>query len=364
MKEKKVNGVKTDENKLKSLEFAITQIEKTHGKGSIMKLGASPLIDLSVISSGALSLDLALGIGGYPKGRIIEIYGPESSGKSTLALHAVASVQKAGGTCAYIDTEHALNSTYAQAIGIDIDNMFLSQPDYGEQALEIAETLVRSNAIDMIIIDSVAALVPKSEIEGDMGDAQMGMQARLMSQALRKLTAIVNKSNCIVIFVNQIREKLGVMFGNPETTPGGRALKFYSSIRIDIRRIESLKQGVDIVGIKSKIKIVKNKVSPPFKFTELEIEFGKGISYEGDLIDLGVNFDIIEKSGTWYSYNEQRLGQGREAAKKSLKENESLCAEIETKIKHKVNPQKSDQEPVISGGSNQQELKAKELVKS
>jgi recombination protein RecA len=348
-----------DQNKLKSLEFAVSQIEKTHGKGSIMKMGDTPSMTLDVISSGALSLDLALGIGGYPKGRIIEIYGPESAGKSTLALHAVASAQKAGGVCAYIDTEHALNAPYAKAVGIDIDNMFLSQPDYGEQALEIAETLVRSNAIDMIIIDSVAALVPKSEIEGDMGDAQMGVQARLMSQALRKLTAIVNKSNCVIIFVNQIREKIGVMFGNPETTPGGRALKFYSSIRIDIRRIESLKQGVDIVGIKSKVKIVKNKVSPPFKFTELEIEFGKGISYEGDLVDLGVNFDIIEKSGTWYSYNEQRLGQGREAAKKSFKENQSLCQEVELKIKEKIgfNAEKK----AIS--SREENNKKKEVIK-
>ena len=348
-----------DQNKLKSLEFAVSQIEKTHGKGSIMKMGDTPSMTLDVISSGALSLDLALGMGGYPRGRIIEIYGPESAGKSTLALHAVASAQKAGGVCAYIDTEHALNAPYAKAVGIDIDNMFLSQPDYGEQALEIAETLVRSNAIDMIIIDSVAALVPKSEIEGDMGDAQMGIQARLMSQALRKLTAIVNKSNCAIIFVNQIREKIGVMFGNPETTPGGRALKFYSSIRIDIRRIESLKQGVDIVGIKSKVKIVKNKVSPPFKFTELEIEFGKGISYEGDLVDLGVNFDIIEKSGTWYSYNEQRLGQGREAAKKSFKENQSLCQEVELKIKEKIgfNAEKK----AIS--SREENNKKKEVIK-
>ena len=348
-----------DQNKLKSLEFAVSQIEKTHGKGSIMKMGDTPSMTLDVISSGALSLDLALGIGGYPRGRIIEIYGPESAGKSTLALHAVASAQKAGGVCAYIDTEHALNAPYAKAVGIDIDNMFLSQPDYGEQALEIAETLVRSNAIDMIIVDSVAALVPKSEIEGDMGDAQMGIQARLMSQALRKLTAIVNKSNCVIIFVNQIREKIGVMFGNPETTPGGRALKFYSSIRIDIRRIESLKQGVDIVGIKSKVKIVKNKVSPPFKFTELEIEFGKGISYEGDLVDLGVNFDIIEKSGTWYSYNEQRLGQGREAAKKSFKENQSLCQEVELKIKEKIgfNAEKK----AIS--SREENNKKKEVIK-
>ena len=292
----------TQDNKKKALDFALNQIEKAHGKGSIMKLGDSQVTQIETIPSGALSLDLALGVGGYPKGRIIEIYGPESSGKSTLSLHAVAEAQKSGGVCAYIDTEHALNSSYAQNLGVKLDSLLLSQPDYGEQALEIAETLVRSGAIDLIVIDSVAALVPKSEIEGDMGDAQMGMQARLMSQALRKLTGIVNKSKCVVIFVNQIREKLGVMFGNPETTPGGRALKFYSSIRIDIRRVETLKKGVDMIGIKSKVKIVKNKVAPPFKFTELEIKFGQGISYEGDLIDLATDFNIIEKSGTWYSY--------------------------------------------------------------
>jgi recombination protein RecA len=326
-----------DENKEKALTFAISQIEKTHGKGSIMKMGEkSASEDIEVISSGALSLDLALGIGGYPKGRIVEIYGPESAGKSTLSLHSVASAQKSGGVCAYIDTEHALNAQYAQQLGVNLDSMLLSQPDYGEQALEIAETLVRSGAVDLIVIDSVAALVPKSEIEGDMGDAVVGMQARLMSQALRKLTAIVNKSKCIVIFVNQIREKIGVMFGNPETTPGGRALKFYSSIRLDIRRTESLKSGVDIVGIKSKVKIVKNKVAPPFKFTELEIEFGKGISYQGDLLDLGVSLNIVEKSGTWYSYDANRLGQGREAAKQSLKDNPALCDEIESKIRKAV----------------------------
>ncbi len=325
-----------NENKEKALSFALSQIEKAHGKGSIMKMGESPQMNIETSSSGALSLDLALGIGGYPKGRIIEIYGPESSGKSTLSLHAVAASQKAGGTCAYVDTEHALNSNYAQALGVDIDNMLLSQPDYGEQALEITETLVRSGAIDLIVIDSVAALVPKSEIEGDMGDSQMGVQARLMSQALRKLTGIVNKSNTVVIFVNQIREKIGVMFGSPETTPGGRALKFYSSIRIDIRRIETLKSGVDVVGIKSRVKIVKNKIAPPFKFTELEIQFGKGISYEGDLLDLGVTLDIVEKSGTWYSYGETRLGQGREAAKYSLSERPEFCIEIEAKIRKKV----------------------------
>lgn len=325
-----------EENKTKALDIALAQIEKSYGKGAIMKMGDAPNMTLSVISSGALSLDLALGIGGYPKGRIVEIYGPESSGKSTLSLHAVAEAQKQGGTCAYIDTEHAMNASYASALGVNLDNLLLSQPDYGEQALEITETLVRSGAIDLIVIDSVAALVPKSEIEGEMGDAQMGMQARLMSQALRKLTAIVNKSHCIVIFVNQIREKLGVMFGSPETTPGGRALKFYSSIRIDIRRIETLKSGVDAIGIKTKVKIVKNKVSPPFKFTELEIEFGKGISYEGDLLDLGVNLDVIEKSGTWFSFTDNRMGQGRVAAKTWLKDNPVTCKKIETLIKEKL----------------------------
>ncbi|RAP29040.1 recombinase RecA [Candidatus Marinamargulisbacteria bacterium SCGC AG-343-D04] len=325
-----------EENKSKALQFALSQIEKAHGKGSIMTLGDAPTLTLDTISSGALSLDLALGIGGYPKGRIVEIYGPESSGKSTLALHAVAEAQKNGGACAYIDTEHALNPGYAQNLGVKLDSLLLSQPDYGEQALEIAESLVRSGAIELIVIDSVAALVPKSEIEGDMGDAQMGMQARLMSQALRKLTGIVNKSNCVVIFVNQIREKLGIMFGNPETTPGGRALKFYSSIRIDIRRIETLKKGVDITGIKSKVKIVKNKVAPPFRFTELEIQFGKGISYESDLIDLATEFDIIEKSGTWYSYGNAKMGQGKDSAKKYLIENPELAKEIEKKVKDKI----------------------------
>ncbi len=325
-----------EDNKTKALQFALSQIEKAHGKGSIMKLGDTPNHEIETISSGALSLDFALGIGGYPKGRIIEIYGPESSGKSTLSLHAVAEAQKVGGTCAYIDTEHALNSNYAEKLGVNLNSLLLSQPDYGEQALEIAETLVRSGAIDLIVIDSVAALVPKSEIEGDMGDAQMGMQARLMSQALRKLTAIVNKSNCVVIFVNQIREKLGVMFGNPETTPGGRALKFYSSIRIDIRRVETLKKGVDIYGIVSKIKIVKNKVAPPFRFTEVEIKFGEGISYEADLIDLATEFEIIEKSGTWFSYNGNRMGQGKDNAKKYLIENQTISKEIEEKVKKKV----------------------------
>ncbi len=325
-----------DDNKEKALQFAISQIEKAHGKGAIMKLGDSTRFNISTISSGALSLDLALGVGGYPRGRIIEIFGPESSGKTTLSLHAIAESQKKGGVCAFIDTEHALNSSYAEALGVNLQSLFISQPDYGEQALEIAETLVRSGAMDIIVIDSVAALVPKSEIEGDMGDPQMGMQARLMSQALRKLTAIVSKSNTIVIFVNQVREKLGVMFGSPETTPGGRALKFYSSIRIDIRRTDSIKAGVDITGNKVKVKIVKNKVAPPFKFTELEIEFGHGISAEADILDLGLHFNIIEKSGTWFSLYGERMGQGREAAKLYLKNNKEVYNRLETQIRELV----------------------------
>ena len=338
----------SDDQKSKALQMAISQIEKAHGKGSIMKRGDMPHLDIETISSGALSLDLALGIGGYPRGRIIEIYGPESSGKTTLALHAVAEAQKAGGSCAYIDTEHALNSGYAQNLGVNLDHLLLSQPDYGEQALEIAETLVRSGAIDLIVIDSVAALVPKDEIEGNMGDSQMGAQARLMSQALRKLTAIVNKSRTIIIFVNQVRDKIGVMFGNPETTTGGRALKFYASIRIDIRKSESIKSGVDMTGIKSKVKIVKNKVAPPFKFTELEVEFGKGISYEGDLLDLGVTLDVIEKSGTWYSFESERLGQGREAAKATLISKPDLCKKIEGLIRAKVEVSKAEPQEVLT----------------
>lgn len=325
-----------DENKSKALLFAISQIEKAHGKGSIMKLGDAPKLALSTISSGALSLDLALGVGGYPRGRIIEIFGPESAGKTTLTLHAVAEAQKAGGICAFIDTEHALNPSYAEQLGVNLDGLFISQPDYGEQALEIAESLVRSGAIDMIVIDSVAALVPKSEIEGDMGDPQMGIQARLMSQALRKLTGIVSKSNTIVIFVNQVRDKIGVMFGSPETTPGGRALKFYSSVRVDIRKIDSIKSGVDITGNKVKVKIVKNKVAPPFKYTELEIEFGKGFSREADLLDLAVNMNFVEKSGTWFSVNGQRMGQGRESAKQYLRQNPEVAKSLEAQIRAKV----------------------------
>lgn len=325
-----------NEQQKKALDFAIAQIEKSHGKGSIMKMGDSTAMDVDVISSGALSLDFALGVGGYPKGRIVEVYGPEASGKTTLCLHAVAEAQKSGGVCAYIDTEHALNPAYAETLGVNLDSLLLSQPDYGEQALEIAETLVRSGAIDLIVVDSVAALVPKSEIEGEMGDSHVGLQARLMSQALRKLTGIVNKSKTVVIFVNQIREKIGVMFGSPETTPGGRALKFYSTIRIDIRRIESIKSGVDIVGNKVRVKLVKNKVSPPFKYTELEVVFGQGFSKEADILDLGVHYDLVEKSGAWFSLGDDRMGQGREAAKTFLKNNPEKTELLIQNIKDKA----------------------------
>jgi recombination protein RecA len=326
----------TKEQKSSALNMALSQIEKSFGKGAIMRLGDAPPSGLDAISTGALSLDLALGIGGYPRGRIVEVFGPESSGKTTLTLHAVAEAQKAGGTCAFIDVEHALDAAYAKNIGVDIDALLLSQPDYAEQALEIAESLVRSGAVDLIVIDSVAALVPKSEIEGDMGDSQMGVQARLMSQALRKLTAISAKSNCLVIFVNQIREKIGVMFGSPETTPGGRALKFYSSVRIDIRRIESMKSGVEVVGNRVRAKVVKNKMAPPFRFTEFDIVFGSGISTEGDLLDLGVEFDVVEKSGTWYSFDGERLGQGRDASRNFLKAHPELVAKIRSQVIEKV----------------------------
>jgi recombination protein RecA len=326
-----------DENKKKALTIALSQIEKNFGKGSIMRLGDNQQIfNIETVSTGALSLNLALGGGGYPKGRITEIYGPESSGKTTLTLHAIAEAQKNGGTCAFIDVEHALDPVYAQNLGVNTDNLLLSQPDYGEQALEIAETLVRSGAVELIVIDSVAALVPKNEIEGDMGDSHVGLQARLMSQALRKLTGIVKKSNCVVIFVNQVREKIGVMFGNPEVTPGGRALKFYSSVRMEIRRVESIKSGVDIIGNRVRVKVVKNKIAPPFKFTEFDIVFGKGISREGDLLDLGCNFGVIEKSGTWFSCKAEKMGQGRESAKQYLRDSEKLAGEVENEIKEKV----------------------------
>ena len=324
------------EDKLKALDAAISQIEKQYGKGSIMKLGDnSAHMNVETIPTGSLSLDIALGLGGLPKGRIIEIYGPESSGKTTVALHAVAEVQKRGGIAGFIDAEHALDPAYAKNIGVNIDELYISQPDCGEQALEITETMVRSGAVDIVIVDSVAALVPKAEIDGDMGDSHVGLQARLMSQALRKLTAVISKSNCIVIFINQLREKVGVMFGNPETTTGGRALKFYSSVRMDVRRIESLKQAGEVVGNRTRVKIVKNKVAPPFKEAEFDIMFGKGISKEGDILDIAADLDIVNKSGAWYAYNGDKIGQGRENAKTYLRENPLVCEEVEAKVREK-----------------------------
>ena len=320
------------------MDAAIAKIEKDYGKGSVMKLGDSAAnMNVETVPTGSLSLDLALGLGGVPKGRIIEIYGPESSGKTTVALHVVAEVQKLGGIAGFIDAEHALDPVYARNIGVDIDNLYISQPDNGEQALEITETMVRSGAVDIVIVDSVAALVPKAEIDGDMGDSHVGLQARLMSQALRKLTAVISKSNCVVIFINQLREKVGVMFGNPETTTGGRALKFYSSIRLDVRRIESLKQGGEVVGNRTRIKVVKNKVAPPFKEAEFDIMFGQGISKEGDVLDLAADINVINKSGAWYAYNGEKIGQGRENAKLYLRENAAVCQEIEAKVRAHYN---------------------------
>lgn len=316
-----------------ALEMALRQIEKQFGKGSIMKLGESQNLQVETVPSGALALDIALGVGGYPKGRIVEIYGPESSGKTTVALHAIAEVQKRGGTAAFIDAEHALDPVYAQNLGVDIDELLLSQPDTGEQALEIAEALVRSGAVDIIVVDSVAALVPKAEIEGEMGDSYVGLQARLMSQAMRKLSGAISKSKTLAIFINQIREKVGVMFGNPETTPGGRALKFYSSVRLEVRRMETLKQGNDMVGNRTRIKVVKNKVAPPFKHADVDIMYGEGISREGSILDIGTEMDIIQKSGAWYSYQGERLGQGRENAKQYLKDHPELADEIEEQIR-------------------------------
>lgn len=321
-------------DKLKALDAAILQIEKSYGKGSVMKLGDSGAnMNIEVVPTGSLSLDIALGLGGFPKGRIIEIYGPESSGKTTVALHAVAEVQKQGGIAGFIDAEHALDPVYARNIGVDIDNLYISQPDNGEQALEITETMVRSGAIDIVIVDSVAALVPKAEIDGDMGDAHVGLQARLMSQALRKLTAAISRSNCIVIFINQLREKVGVMFGNPETTTGGRALKFYSSVRLDVRRVEAIKQSGEMIGNHTRIKVVKNKIAPPFKEAEFDIMFGKGISMAGDILDLAANCSVVNKSGAWYAYEGNKIGQGRENAKIYLMENPAVCAEIEEKVR-------------------------------
>lgn len=324
-------------DKQKALEAALGQIEKAFGKGSIMRLGQRESIsDVSSISSGSLGLDIALGIGGLPKGRIVEIYGPESSGKTTLALHVIAEAQKAGGTCAFVDAEHALDPLYARKLGVNTDDLLISQPDAGEQALEIADTLVRSGAIDVLVVDSVAALVPKAELEGDMGDSHMGLQARLMSQALRKLTGSVSKTNCMVIFINQIRQKIGIMFGNPETTTGGNALKFYASIRLDIRRIGSLKDRDEVVGNQTRVKVVKNKMAPPFKVVEFDIMYGEGISKTGELIDLGVKANFIEKSGSWYSYKDQRIGQGRENTRLFLKENPAIALEIEAAIRANI----------------------------
>ena len=323
-----------NEEKIRALEAALGQIEKQYGKGSVMKLGDSQTnMNVETVPTGSLSLDIALGLGGVPKGRIIEVYGPESSGKTTVALHMVAEVQKRGGIAGFIDAEHALDPVYAKNIGVDIDNLYISQPDNGEQALEITETMVRSGAVDIIIVDSVAALVPKAEIDGDMGDSHVGLQARLMSQALRKLTAAISKSNCVVIFINQLREKVGVMFGNPETTTGGRALKFYSSIRLDVRRIEALKQGGEIVGNRTRIKVVKNKVAPPFREAEFDIMFGKGISREGDILDLAASLGVVQKSGAWFAYQDDKIGQGRENAKQYLREHPEVMDEIEHQVR-------------------------------
>ena len=322
------------EEKLKALDAAISQIEKQYGKGAIMKLGdPSAQMNVETIPTGSLSLDIALGLGGIPKGRIVEIYGPESSGKTTVTLHMIAEVQKRGGIAGFIDAEHALDPVYAKNIGVDIENLYISQPDNGEQAMEIAETMVRSGAVDIVVVDSVAALVPKAEIDGDMGDSHVGLQARLMSQALRKLTAITSKSNCTVVFINQLREKIGVMFGNPETTTGGRALKFYASVRMDVRRIESLKQGGEVIGNRTRVKVVKNKIAPPFKEAEFDIMFGEGISMVGDILDLAAELDIVVKSGAWYAYEGNKIGQGRENAKQYLKDNPQVCEEIAGKVR-------------------------------
>ena len=336
----------SDDNKKKALESALAQIEKQFGKGSVMKLGEQGAnMNIEAVPTGSLSLDVALGVGGVPKGRIIEVYGPESSGKTTVALHMVAEVQKRGGIAGFIDAEHALDPVYAKNIGVDIDNLYISQPDNGEQALEITETMVRSGAVDIVIVDSVAALVPKAEIDGEMGDSHVGLQARLMSQALRKLTAVISKSNCIVIFINQLREKVGVMFGNPETTTGGRALKFYSSVRMDVRKIETLKAGGEVIGNRTRVKVVKNKIAPPFKEAEFDIMFGKGISSEGDVLDLATNIDVIQKSGAWFAYNGEKIGQGRENAKQFLIEHKDIYEEVEAKVReHYFNKESENEE--------------------
>lgn len=344
------------EDKLKALDAAIAQIEKQYGKGSVMKLGDnSANMNVETVPTGSLSLDIALGLGGLPKGRIVEVYGPESSGKTTVALHCVAEVQKRGGIAGFIDAEHALDPVYARNIGVDIDNLYISQPDCGEQALEITETMVRSGAVDIVVVDSVAALVPKAEIDGDMGDSHVGLQARLMSQALRKLTAVISKSNCIVIFINQLREKVGVMFGNPETTTGGRALKFYSSVRLDVRRTESLKQAGEIVGNHVRVKVVKNKIAPPFREAEFDIMFGQGISREGDVLDLAVNAGIVNKSGAWYAYEGDKIGQGRENAKTYIHENPAFFDMLEAKVRDFYFTQPEDEDDAVQGDSEKPE---------
>ena len=344
------------EDKLKALDAAIAQIEKQYGKGSVMKLGDnSANMNVETVPTGSLSLDIALGLGGLPKGRIIEVYGPESSGKTTVALHCVAEVQKRGGIAGFIDAEHALDPVYARNIGVDIDNLYISQPDCGEQALEITETMVRSGAVDIVVVDSVAALVPKAEIDGDMGDSHVGLQARLMSQALRKLTAVISKSNCIVIFINQLREKVGVMFGNPETSTGGRALKFYSSVRLDVRRTESLKQGGEIVGNHVRVKVVKNKIAPPFREAEFDIMFGQGISREGDVLDLAVNAGIVNKSGAWYAYEGDKIGQGRENAKTYIHENPAFFDMLEAKVRDFYFTQPEDEDAAVQEDSEKSE---------
>ncbi len=344
------------EDKLKALDAAIAQIEKQYGKGSVMKLGDnSANMNVETVPTGSLSLDIALGLGGLPKGRIIEVYGPESSGKTTVALHCVAEVQKRGGIAGFIDAEHALDPVYARNIGVDIDNLYISQPDCGEQALEITETMVRSGAVDIVVVDSVAALVPKAEIDGDMGDSHVGLQARLMSQALRKLTAVISKSNCIVIFINQLREKVGVMFGNPETTTGGRALKFYSSVRLDVRRTESLKQAGEIVGNHVRVKVVKNKIAPPFREAEFDIMFGQGISREGDVLDLAVNAGIVNKSGAWYAYEGDKIGQGRENAKNYIHENPAFFDMLEAKVRDFYFTQPEDEDAAVQEDSEKSE---------
>ena len=347
--------VTPDKDKDKALEQVLLDIEKQFGKGAIMKLGEESHVNISTVSSGSLNLDIALGVGGYPKGRIIEIFGPESSGKTTFALHAIAEVQKAGGRAAFIDAEHALDPVYAKNLGVNINELLLSQPDTGEQALEICEALVRSEAVSIIVIDSVAALVPQAEIEGEMGDSHVGLQARLMSQALRKLSGTINKTNTIAIFINQLREKVGVLFGNPETTPGGRALKFYSTIRLDVRRAEQIKVGTDVIGNRTVVKIVKNKVAPPFKTAEVDIMYGEGVSHEGEIVDKAVEINLIEKSGAWFSYKGEKLGQGKENVKLLLKENKELCTELEGKIREHFGISKSDNANTSSKSSVKKE---------